>query len=153
MYTMRFTALLLCAVLGHVRGKISAVVNTPGGGYSYRVQALSTTVVRVERSLQVSTASFEDRPTFLAVNRSWPGLEVRTSGGGKRPSEAHSPTPRATTLRKMIEKPLVSAAVKLEQTEATIESSRGRNRRRSRAEQRCSLTSNHAARTVALHPP
>ena len=75
----------------------SAVVTAPGaGGYSYRVQALSPTLVRVERSehpapnssgalfaLPALPALFEDRPTFLAANRSWgAGVAVHTSGGG-----------------------------------------------------------------------
>ena len=54
-----------------------AVVHEPGGNYSYRVQPLSEKLVRVERS---TTGLFEDRATFLVVNRSWPGLDVHTYG-------------------------------------------------------------------------
>lgn len=76
-----FTLLLAIGIgtRSRVAGQVSnfAVIISPSG-LKYRVQALSATLVRVE--VQGPSGAFEDRPTFLAVNRSWPGLTVKASG-------------------------------------------------------------------------
>ena len=79
-------SLLACLVTSHASATSSntfkagkdVIVHHPETNYSYRVQALSDRLVRVEGSSKSGT--FEDRPTFLVVNRSWPGIGVHTSG-------------------------------------------------------------------------
>ena len=63
---------------------------------------------------------------------------------------AHSRTPMAVTLRKMMEKPEVRAEVKLEPKAAAIESSAGRHRRLTDGKQRCSMRRSHASTAAAL---
>jgi hypothetical protein len=51
-----------------------AVVLSPDGSYGYRVTALSESLLRIERSNN-NASDFEDRPSYLAVNRSWGGVQ------------------------------------------------------------------------------
>jgi hypothetical protein len=51
-----------------------AVILSPDGSYGYRVMALSQSLLRIERSND-NASDFEDRPSYLAVNRSWGGVQ------------------------------------------------------------------------------
>ena len=60
--------LFLLVLLDSTHGDSVVVPSPDGSGYSYRVQALSHSLVRVERSRQAGAApQFEDQPTFLAA--------------------------------------------------------------------------------------
>lgn len=71
---------MLLVYLFAVVANQQVVVNAPDGSYAIRVQGLSPSLLRVERSKGTRNNSFENRPTFFAVNRSWSGVELTANG-------------------------------------------------------------------------
>lgn len=83
MTVMRLALLVLLAPMVCVDAS-SEVVLKQSSGQKYRVQALSCTLLRVEKAANDDT--FENRETFLVQNRSWTGMEV------KRLNHSHAST-------------------------------------------------------------
>ena len=65
----------------------SVVVNVGGG--AYRVQALSPTLLRIET--EGPRGGFENRSTFFARNRSWPGVPITVRANSPNTSTLSTP--------------------------------------------------------------